>query len=100
LRRSAAENQEGRWPARTIGENTQDREKLRPALDLIEDHQPSERFESEHRLRQPGERAGILEIEEGRATTDLVGEHPGQRALADLPGAEQRNDGKLPRESP
>ncbi len=68
-----------------VGKHPQHREEVRPALDLVDDHQALERAQGGHRLVETREARRVLEIE----VVDRVGgeELPGQRGLAALPRA-------------
>jgi hypothetical protein len=60
-------------------------------LDLVEDHEPAEVREREHRLVKAGEIAAIFEIEERGRSGAPPNEFAGEGCLAHLPGAEERH---------
>jgi hypothetical protein len=59
----AAQDQESSRIAWAVRENAQQREQVRSALNLIDDHKTAEGFECEPRVLKAAEMEGIFEIE-------------------------------------
>jgi hypothetical protein len=86
--RGAAENESAL--AFAVNEDSQDRKKIRPPLNLVDDDDACQRSERRQRLREARQASRILEIEiPDGARGD---ESPGQRRLAALSRANQGHD--------
>jgi hypothetical protein len=92
MRRGAPEYEEPRWRSRPVCQDPQQLEKLRLALDFIDDHQPSESFQRQLGSRQPSEVDRVLEVEILGGSSCYV---PGHCGFPDLPRAHQRDHGAL-----
>ena len=95
FRRRAAEHEETGRRARAVGQHPQHGEHVGQALDFIEDDEAPQRAQFQAGVGQPGEVLGILEVEPGGRAAARGDELTGEGRLPDLPGAEQRDDGKL-----
>jgi hypothetical protein len=94
----AAEEEESCGERASVGEHPQHREQVRPALDFVDDDRAAQRRKRGHRLGEPGEAGGILEVEETARVRR--NDQPCQRGLAGLPGSQERNDAAPPQGSP
>jgi hypothetical protein len=72
-----------------VHQEAQEREQLRLALDLVDDHGAAEPFEGKLRLLEPGQVAGVLEVEPVFRRQAL-----GQSGLAGLALAQDGGDGE------
>jgi hypothetical protein len=92
LGRSASQHQELRPPP--IGQDAQGWKQFWPTLDFVDHHQAPEAAQNEVGFSKSGEIRLMLQIEESRDLA-LLGDQPGQGALADLPRTQDRDNGKL-----
>jgi hypothetical protein len=60
-------------------------------LDFIQHHQPFQRLQSQHRIAQPGHRAGVFQVEESARFGGFPSDPARQRGLAYLPSPENRH---------
>ena len=82
--RGAAQDEKASRPARAVGQHAEHREEVRPALELVDDGEASERTQREHRVAQAGEVGWIFEIEVGCRPLQRSCQRPRERGLADL----------------
>ena len=92
LARENPESERGKRPPG--GKDTQYREAIRAALDLIDNDEPSQTSQRQLGLPQARKILGTLEVEGCNRPPDSRGYGPGQRGLADLPRAQQADDPK------
>ena len=90
--RGAAEDEEARGVPGPVGQHAEQREEIRPPLDLVDDDEAPQGLEREAGVREPCDVRGILEVEErGRPSTALH-DVAGQGGLADLARAQDPHD--------
>ena len=77
---------------RAIRQDSQQGEQVRPALNLVDDHEPREWAERLPRRLQAGQIQGVFEIEIGVSPR---GQFSGQGGLAALAGTEQGSDPEM-----
>jgi hypothetical protein len=94
LRRRAPEDEEASGAGRPVGQDAEHREEVRQSLDLVDDDQPLEIPQREHRVGEPGQVFGVLQIESCDPALAPIGDLRGQRRLADLTGADDSDDRK------
>ena len=98
--RSAERLRMRRMVAGPVHEDAQQREKSFAVPHLVDDHQAGEGLEREPGIGETRDVGRILQIEERHRSAHAFGQAPGQRRLADLPGADQSHDGELVQETP
>jgi hypothetical protein len=98
-RRSTAEHKEARGATGSVRQHAKHREKVGPALDLVEHDQAPEPFKGEHGRVETRPRSGVLEIEECRSPAGPLDQRARERALANLSRADQSHHRKLPEQA-
>jgi hypothetical protein len=78
---------------------SQHREEIGASVYFVDNDEPLERAEHEHRIGEAREIAGIFEIEARHRAVAALGERARERRLADLPRAGQRDGRKLPEQA-
>ena len=83
----AAQHEEPRAQRAAVGQHAEHGRRFWPALNLVDHHQAAQRLEGGHGLGEPGDVAGMLQVE----VVHRVGRHQGtgQRRLARLPGTDE-----------
>jgi hypothetical protein len=81
---------------RPVDQDPQQGEELRPALDLVEDDETLKRTEGQLRIGEQSQVRGALQVEAGHGLAPSLSQSASDRRLADLAGAQDRDDGEGP----
>ncbi len=76
-----------------IGEYPEDRKEVWAPLDLIEDDHTPQILEGQHRVREPGQVDGVLQVKQDTGMADMGDELPSEGGLPHLAGAHEGDDG-------
>ncbi len=96
--RGAAQHEKAGRATRAVGQHPEHGEEIRSALELVDDHETSQRPQRERRVSQAGQVGWILEVETGHRPLPSLCQRTGQRGLADLARAHHPHHGELAEE--
>jgi len=95
VRPGAAEYQESGPPSRSVHKHPQDPEEPLAVLDLVNDDEPFQILESQHRIGEAGSVGRVFQVERSDRARLSRNQATGQRGLADLARAYETHDREL-----
>ena len=100
FRSGAAQNEKVRGVVGPVHEDSQQAKEPFLALDLVDDHEPPERFERELGIGKRRLVRRVFEVEEGDRPPLAADQGAGERRLSDLPRADETDNRKHPQQVP
>lgn len=98
--RRASEQQKASWRLRSVGQDAEQLEQLRQALDLVQHDEPSQGTKLEAGFGEPSLVGWVFEVEPRDRTIARRRQLSSQSRLADLSRAQQNDDGELGQQQP
>ena len=98
--RRCPEREKARGVVGSVREDPQQTKESFLALDLVDDHEPLQRFERELGIGERRLVRRVFEVEEGDRLPLAADQGAGERRLSDLPRADETDDRKHPQQVP